>query len=143
MMQQQGKPKKNMMLIAILAIVIVVIVVVAIVLMMVLGGSGASSLTVVGTPDKSDVNAFYWGLHSSTVSVDVTVKNNGATTQSGTIHVKIVSTMPVLGTEYISEGSEYVTLTAGAQQTFSVDVPMDAVQAGLLITSAVVTVTIT
>src|SRR4030042_844235 len=66
---QPGKPKKNMMLIAIIAIVAVVIVAVAIVLMTMLGGSGSSSLTIVGTPDESNVNAAYWGLHDSEVSV--------------------------------------------------------------------------
>lgn len=142
MMQQPGKPKKNMMLIAILAIVAVVIVVVAIVLLMGIGGSG-SSLTVVGTPDDTNVNAYYWGLNGEKVSVDVTVKNNAAVVTSGTIHVKIVSTMPVLGTKYTSEGSQAVTLAANAQQTFSVDVPMGAIQAGILILSAEVTVTIT
>ena len=143
MMQQPGKPRNNMMIIAIIAIVAVVIVVLAIILMVGLGGPGASSLTIVGTPDDSNVNAVYWGLHAEKVSVDVTVKNNAAITQSGTINVKIVSVMPVLGTEYTSEGSKTVTLTAGAQQTFSVDVPMGATQAALLITSPEVTVTIT
>jgi len=140
-MQQPGKPKKNMMLIAILAIVAVVIVVVAIVLLMGLGGGGSSSLTIVGTPDDSNVDAFNWALNGQKVSVDVTVKNNAAVAASGTIHVKIVSTMPVLGTKYTSEGTKSITLAAGAQQTFSVDVPMGATQAGLLILSAVVTAT--
>ena len=145
MMQQPGKPKKNMMLIAILAIVAVVIVVVAIVLLMGMGGGGGS-LSVVGTPDDANVNAYYWALNSEKVSVDVTVKNNAAVTASGTIHVKIVSTIPFLGTKYTSEGSQYVTLSANAQQTFSVDVPMGgtdgATQAGLLILSKDITVTI-
>jgi hypothetical protein len=141
MMQQPGKPKKNMMLIAILAIVAVVIVVVAIILLMGLGG-GSSTLTVVGTPDDTNVNAYYWALNSEKVSVDVTVKNSAAVATSGTIHVKIVSTMPVLGTKYTSEGTKSITVPAGAQQTFSVDVSMGATQAGLLILSADVTATI-
>jgi hypothetical protein len=73
------------------------------------------------------------------VSVDVTVKNNAVVTTSGTIYVKIVSTMPVLGTKYTAEGTQSITLLAGEQQTFSVDVPMGAVQAGLLVLSAEVT----
>jgi flagellar basal body-associated protein FliL len=140
MMQQPGKPKKNMMLIAILAIVAVVIVIVAIVLLMGLGGS--SSLSIVGSPDKSNVNLFYWGTHNDNVSVDVTVKNNGAATASGTIHVKIDSTIPYLGTKYTSEGTKSISLAAGAQQTFSVDVPMGLEQATIIVLSAVVTATL-
>jgi len=136
--QQPGKPKKNMMLIAILAIVAVVIVIVAIVLLMGLGG-GSSALSIVGDPVKTNVNAYYWAANGEQVSVDVTVKNNAAVATSGTIYVKIVSTMPVLGTKYTSEGTQAITLLAGAQQTFSVDVPMGAVQAGLLVLSAEVT----
>lgn len=146
MMQQPGKPKKNMMLIAILAIVAVVIVVVAIVLLMGLGGSG-SALSVVGDPGITNVNAYYWALNGEKVTVDVTVKNSAAVATSGTIHVKIVSTMPVLGTKYTAEGTKSITVPAGAQQTFTVDVPMGgmdgATQAGLLILSKDVTVTIT
>jgi hypothetical protein len=141
MMQQPGKPKKNMMLIAILAIVAVVIVVIAIVLLMGLGGG--SSLTVVGTPDDTNVNAYYWALNGGVVSVDVTVKNNAAVTTSGTINVKIVSTMPILGTKYTSEGSEAITLAAGAQQTFSVDVTIGSVAGAMLVYNTVTTVTIT
>ncbi len=141
MMQQPGKPKKNMMLIAILAIVAVVIVIVAIVLLMGLGGSG-SALSVVSV-DKTGVNAVDWGLGFGTVSVDVTVKNNAAVTTSGTIHVKIVTTMPVLGTKYTSEGTEAITLAAGAQQTYSVDVTMGSTAGALLIYGEETTVTLT
>jgi hypothetical protein len=140
MMQQPGKPKKNMMLIAILAIVAVVIVVVAIVLLMGLGGSG-SSLTIVNK-DTTNVNAYYWALNGGVVNVDVTVKNNAAVTTSGTIHVKIVSTMPVLGTKYTSEGSEAITLAAGAQQTFTVDVTIGVTAGAMLVYSTETTVTI-
>jgi flagellar basal body-associated protein FliL len=142
MMQQPGKPKKNMMLIAILAIVAVVIVIVAIVLLMGLGGSG-SALSIVGTPDDTNVNAFYWASNSGVVDVDVTVKNNAAVATSGTINVKIVSTMPVLGTKYTSEGSKAITLGAGAQQTFTVDVSVGTMEGAMLIYSTVTTVTIT
>ena len=141
MMQQPGKPKKNMMLIAILAIVAVVIVVVAIVLLMGLGGGG-SSLSVVSV-DKTGVNAADWAMGLGTVSVDVTVKNNAAVTTSGTIHVKIVTTMPVLNTKYTSEGSKAITLAAGAQQSFSVDVTLGTTAGAMLIYGADTTVTLT
>jgi uncharacterized protein (UPF0333 family) len=137
--------KKNMMLIAILAIVAVVIVVLAIVLLMGLGGSGSSGLTVVGK-DTTNVNSAYWGLNDY-VSVEVTVKNNAAVTTSGTINVKIVTTVshfgptPTSDITYTSVGTKSITLPAGGQDTYTIDVSIGVDQGAMLSVGTVTTVT--